>query len=117
MHVVHPLGCRSTDEGTDDRLRKTSVKRKVHLRYAGGSSKKPFILRGVSAKGSDIVKRSSFASHDPIAADEVRIDRIGVFALEHRLVQPRRQCVDQIDVAGEFTVFLAGNAPETKMPK
>ena len=33
-----------------------------------------------------------------------------VFSLEHRLVEARRQHVDQVDVVGELAVLLAGDA-------
>ena len=47
------------------------------------------------------------AAHDPLAGDEVGARRILALRLEHRLVEARRQHIDQVDVVGELAVLLA----------
>src|SRR5262249_19707912 len=51
-----------------------------------------------------------FAPHHPISGREIRIGRVLGFGLEYRLVEPGRQRVDQIDVAGKLAVLFLGNA-------
>src|SRR5262249_51158006 len=63
---------------------------------------------------ADVVERSHFASHDPVAGSEIWIDGFTGLALELCLVEARRQCVEQIDVAGELTVLFARHAARNK---
>src|SRR5262249_60324455 len=51
-----------------------------------------------------------FAPHHPFPGCEIWIGRVLGFGLEYRLVEPGRQRVDQVDVAGKFAVLLLGNA-------
>src|SRR5262249_38923960 len=59
-------------------------------------------------------KGAVLAAHDPIAAREIRVHRVGALAFEGRLVEAGRQHVDEIDVAGKLAVLLPGNAARYK---
>ncbi len=94
----------------NDRLRKRAVKGEIGLGYASGGREAALVGRIIAAESSDVVERPCFAPHHPLAGREIGIDRVLVLALEHGLVEARRQRVDQVDIAGELAVLLLGNA-------
>ena len=61
-------------------------------------------------KRADIVERSRLAAHHPIPGREIGVGCVPGLALEHRLVEAGRQCIDQVDIAGELAVLLLGDA-------
>src|SRR6185312_6071590 len=59
---------------------------------------------------TEVVEGALFAAHDPVTAGEIGVSSIAGFRLECRLIETRRQHIDQVDVAGKLGVLLPGNA-------
>ena len=109
MNPSHHFGRLRRYQGAHERLHEGAVECEIGLRNAGRSRKAAFVRRIVAAKRTNIVKRSRLAAHHPLAGHEVRISSIPAFRLKHRFVEPRRQHVDEIDVARELVVLLASH--------
>src|SRR6516225_7966319 len=110
VQLVHPLRQLGVHQRTNDRLDERAVKGKVGLGHAVGGRKTALIRRIVAAEGADVVQGPCFAPHHPISGREIWIGRILGFGLEYRLVEPGRQRVDQVDVAGKLAMLFLGNA-------
>src|SRR5258708_20733264 len=78
--------------------------------YPGAGRETAFSRRIIAAEGADVVQGPCFAPHHPISGREIRICRVLGFGLEYRLVEPGRQRVDQVDVAGKLAMLFLGNA-------
>src|SRR5262249_9586317 len=82
-------------------------KRQVRLRDAIDRGEAAIVGGAVATERADVVERACLAAHDPIAADQVGMNGAIGLGFENRFVEPRRQRVDQVDVAGELVVLLA----------
>ena len=98
------------DEGPDEGLEQGAVQAEIDLRHPPHGGEAAFVLGVGLDDGPDVVQGARLEAHDPVAADQVRIGRVGRLRRHHRLVQAGRQHVDQVDVGGEFLVLLLGDA-------
>ena len=114
VQLLHPLRHRRIGERAHERLGEGTVEREIDLRNSGRGSKAAIVRRIVSAERADVVERPFLAAHDPVAARQIRVHRIGALALEGRLIEAGRQHVDQVDVVGELAVLLAGDPARNK---
>ena len=67
MQPLHPFRHRGADQGADHGLRERAVEREIDFRDAGGSREAALVGRVIAAERPDVVERSRFAAHDPIA--------------------------------------------------
>ena len=65
------------------------------------------VRRVVTAKRADVVERSHFTAHDPIADHEIGTRGLLALRLEHSLIKAGRQGIDQIDIARKLVVLLS----------
>ena len=110
MPVAHRLRQLGSNCGANPWLHEFPVVGEIDLGYAGGGGKPPLILRRIAAHRPNIVQRALFAAHDPLPARQLRIGGIGGFGFEGCLVEPGRENVDQVDVAGKFAVLFLRHA-------
>ena len=110
MPVAHQLRQLGSNRGANPWLHEFPIIGEIDLGYAGGGGKPPLVLRRIAAHRPNIVQRALLAAHDPLPGRQLRIGGIGGFGLEGRLVEPGRQHVDQVDVAGKFAVLFLGDA-------
>src|SRR5262249_47423007 len=96
--------------GTHQRLREGAIKREISLRHFCSSRETPFIRGIVAPERPNVIERPRLAAHHPVPAREVGIDGIFSLCLEDRFVKAGRQHIDEIDVAREFAVLLAGHS-------
>src|SRR5262249_13846377 len=97
-------------QGTMDWRGEGAVKGKIGLGHGGGGRETALIRRIIAAERADVVQGPCFAPHHPLSGREIRIGRVLGFGLEYRLVEPGRQRVDQVDVAGKLAMLFLGNA-------
>ena len=102
--VVSAIG--SGRHGPDHRLCECAIECEIDLGYPRRGGEATFVRRIIAAEGADVIERSRFTAHHPIAGDELGIDRSLGLCLEHRLVKARRQDIDEVDVAGKLVVLL-----------
>jgi len=110
------IGCKSCIHSAicgvpclDPGLDEFSVSRKIDFGHAFGGLER----RSSSTDcrhGPDVVERPRLAAHYPLADGEVGVRGLGPLCFERRFIETGRQHVDQIDIAGEFRVFLLGDA-------
>ena len=105
---------RSGYERAHDRLGKRAVEREVHLGDARGRCEAAFIGSVIAAERANIVESPHLAAHEPIASDQVRAGGAVRLGLEYRLIKPRRQRIDQVDIVGELAVLLFRHASGDK---
>ena len=110
MQIAHQLRHLRPHHALDPRLDELPVCGEIDFRYALGSGKPPLILGRIAAHGTDVVERPCLAAHYPLTDDEIRTRGLLVLGLERGFIEPRRQHVDQIDIAGEFRVLFLGDA-------
>src|SRR6516164_1932080 len=111
---MHPFGERSAYHAPNDRLHEGAVKREIYLRNARRRFEAALVSHVIASQRTNIVQRSRLAAHDPIAAGEVWIGRVRPLVLQDRLVEAGWQSIDQINIAGKFTVFLLGDPAGNK---
>jgi hypothetical protein len=107
MQPAEPFGRRFRHHGAHHRLGEHTVKGEIDLRHPRRSRKAPFVGRIVAAQRANVVEGARLATHDPLAGHEVGACRVIALCLEYRLVEARRQHVDQVDVVGELAILLA----------
>ena len=110
MQLLHQLRRRRIHERTNDRLCKRPVKREIGLGYARGGGEAALVGCVIAAERANVVERAFLASHHPVSQREIRVGGVGGLVLEHAFVEPRRQRIDQVDVAREFAVFFPRDA-------
>src|SRR4051812_6612163 len=72
------------------------------------ASRKPPLIGGViPAKRADVVERPRFATHDPLAGDEIGARGVLGLAFQHGLIKARGEDIDQVDVARELPLLLS----------
>ena len=106
VQPLHPLRQRGAHQRANQRLRKRTIEREIGLGYTGGSGEAALIGRIVTAERSDILERPRLAAHHPLAGREIGVGGILGLVLEHRLVEPGRKRIDQVDIARELAVLL-----------
>ena len=94
----------------DPGLHEFLVGREIDLRDALGGREAPLVLGRIAAHGADVVERPRLAAHDPLADGKIGTGGVAALGLERRFIEPGRQHVDQIDIAGELRVLLLGDA-------
>ena len=110
VQAAHRLNDRRVRQGAHDRPGVGAVERQVDLGHAGGGLELALVGEVVAAEGADVVERARLAAHHPFAGDEVGVvDRLALRG-QHRLVEARREHVDQVDVRGELVVLLPRDA-------
>ena len=77
-------------------------------------SEPAFVGRIVTTEGADVIQGSRLATHHPFARNEIGADGVLALRLEHGLVKARGKDIDQVDVAGKFTMLLASNSAGNK---
>src|SRR3984885_15299900 len=110
MQISRPRGDLRRRHRANPWLNELAVVGEIDFRHAIGRRKPPLVFRGVAAHRAEIIKRPLFTAHDPLAAGEIGIRSISGLRFEGRLIETRRQHIDQVYVAGEFAVLLLGNA-------
>ena len=114
MQLLHALRHRWIGEGTYERLGEGAIEGEINLRELRGGSKAAVVRRIVPAERANVVERPFLAAHDPLAARQIGVSRIGALALEGRFIEAGRQHVDQIDVVRELSVFLVSDPARDK---
>jgi hypothetical protein len=66
-------------------------------------------LKGVAAKGSNVVQGSAFETRDVAAVYQFEMCSIRLFLLYHSFVKSRRETIDEINIAGELLMFFLGD--------
>ena len=94
----------------DPGLHELPVSREIDFRDALGGREAPLVLRRIAAHGADVVERARLAPHHPLPDRKIVIGGVGAPGLEGCFVEPGRQHIDQVDIAGEFRVLLLGDA-------
>src|ERR1700684_2809328 len=104
MEVVKPFRRQFTDERTDHWLHKRSIKRMIDLGHSRNSRKAALVRGIVAPERSDVIERSRFTAHQPIAAHKLWICDFSGPRFKDRFVQARRERINQVDVAGQFAM-------------
>ena len=119
VHPAHRLRHRRRHRRLDPGLQERPVEREVDLRQSCRSLKAPLVGEIVAAQRADVVERAGLAAHHPLAGHEVGVVNRLALRRQHRLVEPGRQDVDQVDVRGELVVLLfrhAGGDEDPQVP-
>src|SRR5215813_8862217 len=114
MELFHPFGGRTACEGTYGWLNERAIEREIGLGYARRGCEAAIIRGVVCTHSADVFQRPGLASHRPVARYEIAARAIRGFAFKHRLVETRRKRIDEVDVAGEFVMFLTSHAGGNK---
>ena len=109
MQPAHPLGVSFIGEATHPRLEERAIKPEIDLRHARGGREALFVFFVVAAQQADIVEGSRLKMHQRVAANKVRVTVVGTLGCHYGLVEPRRQYVDEVDVARELIMLLHCN--------
>src|SRR5262249_56176500 len=72
--------CRVRDSA-DKRLHECAIQRQVRLRHAIRRGETAIVRYIVTAECANVIERAHLASHDPVAAGEIRIDGCARLAL------------------------------------
>src|SRR5882724_7608378 len=110
MQTAHPLHNLWRYEGADPGLNEVAVVGKVDFRDALGGGETSLVLKRIATHRAEIVEGALFAAHDPVAAGQIAVSGVAGFRDESRLIEARRQHVNQVDVAGKLGVLLLGHA-------
>ena len=119
MEPAHPFGDAFVGPHADPRLNERAIKAEIDLRHARHCRKFPVILFVVAAQCADIIESARFKTNEIVPADQVGGRIVRVLGCHHRLVETRRQRIDEIDVAGELVVLLLRDRTgheDTEMP-
>ena len=109
-NCTHPIRERVADQRSHKGLCKGAIERKVYLGNARGGREAALVRNVVAAECADVVERSCFAAHDPISQREIGVGGFCRLVLENRLIEARRQRIDQVDIARELSVLLLRDA-------
>src|SRR4029077_6538854 len=99
MDRLNPFCRLRPDKASNNRLRKGAVQRQISFGYTCGCLKSPLITQIVAAERPDVLECARLTAHDPFTGNEISIDRVCLLFDENRLVEARRQRVDEINVA------------------
>ena len=119
MPVAHHVSHLRRHHGLDPGLDEFPIGGKIDFRDTGGGCEPSFVFRRVAAHGANVVERTLFATHNPLPDNQIGVCGIRASRLERCFIEPGRQYVDQIDIAGEFAVLFLGHASrheDSEMP-
>src|SRR6476659_3951429 len=110
MQLLHPFRYRGADQRANHGLRERPVECEVGYGDVGGGREAALVGGVIAPKRPDVVQGPRFAAHDPTAGGEVRVRGVSGLGVKYRLVETRRQRIDQVDIAGELAVLLLCDA-------
>src|SRR5215468_4262148 len=117
MYVPHPLGHWSRHHRPNQRGGESAVERKIVLGNSCRGRKPPLVRRIIAAECSNIVQSPPLASHDPIARNEIGAYGGSRLRLEHGFIKARRQRINEVNVAGKFSMLFPRHAARDKYSK
>src|SRR5262245_57415681 len=98
MKPAHGFGEALVGPAPHPGLNERAVNAEIDLRYTGDRRKPSLVLLVVAAQCPDIVKGPGFEAHQIVTTDQVGGRLLEVLWCHNRLVEPRRQHIDEIDI-------------------
>src|SRR5262245_49286543 len=117
MYVPHPLGHWSGHHRPNQRGGESAIECKIDLGNACRGRKPPLVRRIIAAECSNITQSPPLAPHNPITRNEVGADRVSRPRLEDGLIQARRQRINEVNVAGKFSMLFPRHAARDEYSK
>ena len=111
QRLRHPYPFRESqhDRRLHEWLKERAVEREIELRNLGNRREHALVFGLMAAKRANVVQCAGLAPHDPFAGDEFTVRRAFGLLFELSFVEPGRQDVDEVDVAGKLAVLFLRN--------